>query len=149
MPTPIPDPLVAAIVARWPVARLATLAAEGRPHLVPIAFAVCEGALWSPVDGKPKSGGNLARLRNVERDPRVAVLLDRYTADWRLLWWIRVEARASVVRAAGPVEALRAKYPQYGEVPVFRDAPTWLRIAPERTASWYASAAALEELREA
>ena len=149
MPTPIPEPLVARLVARWPVARLATLSAEGRPHLVPIVFAAFEGALWSPIDGKPKSGGSLARLRNVEREPRVAVLLDRYTADWQRLWWVRIEARASVVRAAGPGEALREKYPQYREVPLFRDEPAWLCIAPERTASWYASAAALEELREA
>jgi hypothetical protein len=45
---------------------------------VPIVFARAGGALWSPIDGKLKAGGGLARVRNIERDPRVALLLDHY-----------------------------------------------------------------------
>ena len=150
MPTPIPEPLVAWLLDTWPVARLATLSPDGRPHLVPVVFGRHEGALWSPIDGKPKSGRTPARVRNVEHDPRVALLLDRYGADWRLLWWIRIDARAAVVRTTSPAEAsLRAKYPQYREVPLQAGEPLWLQIEPERTASWYASPAVLEELRGA
>ena len=147
MPAPIPAPLVERLLDTWPVARLATLAAEGRPHLVPIVFARHRGALWSPIDGKPKASRLLGRVRNVERDPRAAVLLDRYAGDWKLLWWIRIDGRAEVVRGSGAADPVRAKYPQYREVPLFRADPTWLRIAPERTASWYASEAVLDELR--
>jgi len=146
MPAPIPAPLVERLLDSWPIARLATLAEAGRPHLVPIVFAWHGGALWSPIDGKPKASTPLARVRNVERDPRAAVLLDRYTGDWKRLWWIRIDGRAEVMRGSGAADPLRAKYPQYRDVPLFRAEPTWLRVAPERTASWYASEAVLDEL---
>jgi PPOX class probable F420-dependent enzyme len=148
MPAPIPEPLVERLLDTWPVARLATHAAGGRPHLVPIVFARDGGALWSPIDGKPKASTRLERVRNVERDPRACVLLDRYAGDWRLLWWIRVDGFAEVVHGEQIAGRMRAKYPQYRQVPLFRGEPTWLRIAPERTSSWYAGDAVLDELRE-
>ena len=147
MPAPIPEPLVERLLDTWPVARLATLAPDGRPHLVPLVFARRAGALWSPVDGKPKRSAGLARLRHVEREPRVALLLDRYAGDWRRLWWIRIDGRAGVVRGEQAADELRSKYPQYRELPLFRGEPTWLQIEPERIASWYAGEAVLEELR--
>ncbi len=121
----------------WPVARLATIAQDGRPHLVPIVFARVGGALWSPIDGKPKSTGNLARVRNIEREPRVAVLLDHYDADWRQLWWIRIDGRAVQSGADADAEsALRAKYANYASTPLFRDEPALLRITIESLRSW-------------
>jgi len=120
------------------VARLATIAPDGRPQLVPIVFARSGGALWSPIDAKPKSARPLARVRNIERDPRVAVLVDHYEDDWRRLWWVRVDGRASLVRGDAAAEAaLRAKYPQYrGAVALYAGAPLLVRIAPERVARW-------------
>jgi PPOX class probable F420-dependent enzyme len=133
----------------WPVARLATLGPDGAPALVPVVFAKSAGRLWTPVDGKPKSGRELARVANVRRDPRVALLLDQYEAEWSALWWLRVDAVASVVAgedAAGAAEAaraLRAKYPQYAHTPLFREGdplPTLLAFEPRRITSWAASA---------
>jgi PPOX class probable F420-dependent enzyme len=135
------------------VAHLATLCPDGRPHQVPIVFAVVGGALWSPIDGKPKAGGEPARVRNIRGQPAASVLLDDYGPDWRQLWWLRVDGRARVMeggRLAGSGElasveaALRAKYPQYGDVPLFRGAPMLLRIAVERLRSWCAGPAARE-----
>lgn len=134
-----------ALLARWPIARLVTLGAGGRPEPVPIVFVHGAGTLFTPIDGKPKRGGALARERNVRADPRVAVLLDHYDADWERLWWLRIEGRAEVVPAKAwpaPVAALRAKYPQYAQVPLFRGEPRLLRIEIERTTSWRASARA-------
>lgn len=127
-----------------PVARLATLRPDGAPHLVPIVFARAAGALWSPVDGKPKRGAALARLGHVRAEPRVAVLLDAYEDDWSRLWWLRVDGEATVVEVAVPPAeaALRRKYPQYASTPLFAAGPCWLRIAPRRIATWCASAAA-------
>jgi len=154
----LPEPLVERLLAAWPVGRLATLAADGRPHLVPVVFAWHEGALWSPIDGKPKRGATaggraLARERNLVRDPRAALLLDSYGADWTALWWIRVDGRGALCRAqvqggAGAAAALRAKYPQYGSVPLFADesAPRLVRLVPERITSWIASDAVLDRL---
>jgi PPOX class probable F420-dependent enzyme len=140
------------LLERWPVARLATLGRDGAPSLVPVVFAASGGRLWIPVDAKPKLAGELARVANVRRDPRVALLLDRYEADWAALWWLRVDGAGAVVegeRAPGVAEAaaaLRRKYPQYEETPLFRDAePTLLAIEPRRITSWAASLRAAGE----
>jgi PPOX class probable F420-dependent enzyme len=62
------------------VARLATAGADGRPHLVPIVFAVAEGSardvIYSVVDAKPKRTTALRRLTNVAENRSVSVLAD-------------------------------------------------------------------------
>lgn len=104
--------------AAAPVARLATLRPDGTPRLVPITFALVDGVVCSAVDDvKAKRSMRLARLADVERDPRVALIVDHYADDWSQLWWVRVDGTASVV-TGGPghataVAALRAKYPPY------------------------------------
>jgi PPOX class probable F420-dependent enzyme len=140
---PLPEDETQRLLRSWPVARLATLAPGGRPHVVPIVFAWHAGAVWSPVDGKPKRGGPLARVRHLESEPRVSVLLDHYETDWRRLWWIRVDGRAALVAGDGAAEAaLRAKYPQYGEgVALYAGPPALIRIEPERVTSWSAERA--------
>jgi PPOX class probable F420-dependent enzyme len=135
------------VLSVWPVARLATVAASGRPALVPIVFAMVDGAVCSPIDAKPKRTAELQRLRNVARDARAALLLDHYADDWRDLWWLRVDVHAEVcdeaalgARGLERIEAaLAAKYPQYRDVAVFRGAPHLLRMAVESHVAWSAS----------
>ena len=139
--------VIRSLLDRWPVAHLATEGADGRPHQVPIVFARLGEQLWSPVDGKPKRGGELVRVRNVEARPEVGLLLDEYRADWTRLWWLRIDALARVVRAdacdaheiAPAIEALRRKYPQYERVSVTRDPPTLLVFEPRVLRSWSAT----------
>ena len=99
------------------VARLATLSRSGRPHLVPVTFAVAGDVIYSAVDTKPKTTVNLARLRNIRADARVTVLADHYAEDWTALWWVRADGRAAIVAdpaaMAGPIGLLAQKYPQY------------------------------------
>ncbi|WP_433011034.1 TIGR03668 family PPOX class F420-dependent oxidoreductase [Kribbella sp. CA-294648] len=92
---------------------------ELRPHLVPIVFALTGDELTGAelviaVDQKPKATTDLQRLRNLAANPHVAVLCDRYDADWRQLWWVRVDGTARV-NAQNPaaISLLAAKYPQY------------------------------------
>jgi PPOX class probable F420-dependent enzyme len=143
----IPEPVCEALLDAWPVARLATLAADGRPVLVPLVFARAGKRLWSPVDGKPKraaAGRELARVANLRRDPRCSLLLDRYERDWRRLWWIRIDGEAEVVRGdpeqdaelAAAAQALRDKYPQYRATPLFAGPPTLLCLRPASVCSW-------------
>jgi PPOX class probable F420-dependent enzyme len=121
----------------WPVARLATIRPDGRPHIVPVVFAHVAGALWSPIDGKPKGAGPIARVRNIEREPRVSLLIDDYGEDWKRLWWVRIDGRAELVSGNAAAEAaLRAKYPQYREVPLYAAAPLLIRIEPTGVAAW-------------
>src|SRR5688500_920528 len=90
------DDATLAILERWPVATLATVAEQGRPHAVPIVFARSHGSLWSPIDGKPKRGVELARVRHIRRDPRVSLLFSHYQEDWSLLWWLRADGDAQI-----------------------------------------------------
>ena len=123
------------------VARLATFG-SGRPHLVPVVFARCGGALWVPVDGKPKRHTRLKRLANIRANPRVSLLIDHYEEDWCALWWVRVDGRASIVERDGAgfdvaLAALRGKYPQYASVPI----TSAIRIETERVSEWRADGA--------
>ena len=103
------------------VARLATTDPDGRPHLVPIVFALDRDTLYSAVDRKPKRSTTLRRIENARARPDVTILVDHYADDWSRLWWIRLRGRARVLDSGEELEhALRllvAKYPQYRDEP--------------------------------
>ena len=129
------------LVAAARVARLATADAGGRPHVVPIVFALVGDVLWSAVDAKPKTTPRLRRLANVEATGRASVLVDHYDDDWAALWWVRVDGSAEVLAADDPrardgVDALVAKYPQYQ---ADRPAGPALAVRCERWTSWSAT----------
>jgi PPOX class probable F420-dependent enzyme len=103
------------------VARLATIDADGRPHLVPIVFVLDGDTLYTAVDAKPKRSRRLRRIENARARPDVTVLVDRYEDDWRRLWWVRLRASARVLdegeEAERALELLAEKYEQYGSEP--------------------------------
>jgi PPOX class probable F420-dependent enzyme len=95
------------------VARLATADAAGRPHVVPVVFAVDGDTVYTVVDAKPKRTTALRRLRNVAENPFVALLADHYDdSDWDALWWVRAEGRGRVLDPASDVEAARTEAAQ-------------------------------------
>ena len=103
------------------VARLATAGADGRPHLVPVVFAVDGDRIYSAVDAKPKRTTSLRRLANVRENPAVALLVDHYDDDWSALWWVRADGHGRVLdpdagsdaaEAQRAVALLRERYPQ-------------------------------------
>jgi PPOX class probable F420-dependent enzyme len=138
-------------VAAAAVGRLATLRPDGTPRLVPVTFAAvpsdavpenrADDLLCFAVDEvKPKRHARLARLTDIARDDRVALLVDHYDADWATLWWVRVDGRAAV-HADGPLRAralalLAAKYPAYRAAPP--RGPV-VAITPLRWAGWVAT----------
>jgi PPOX class probable F420-dependent enzyme len=123
------------------VARLATVGAEGRPHLVPIVFAVAGDVVYSAVDAKPKRTTALRRLENVRRNPRVALLADHYDdSDWDALWWVRADGVARVLdgsdsEARRAIALLVARYAQYRERPPRGQV---LAVSVERWSGWRA-----------
>lgn len=129
------------------VARLATVAQDGSPRLVPITFAVVGviGAaeeIFSAVDHKPKSTTALARLRRIEHEPRVSLLADEYSEDWAQLWWVRADAYAEVLiegteRDTG-VAFLQRKYEQYRLQP---PANAVIRFLVRQWSGWAAASA--------
>jgi PPOX class probable F420-dependent enzyme len=108
-------------LARARVARLATTDPDGRPHLVPIVFAIDGDTLYSAVDRKPKRSRTLRRIENARARPDVTILVDHYEEDWRRLWWIRVRGHARVLddgdERERALELLSAKYEQYRSEP--------------------------------
>lgn len=103
--------------AAAPVARLATIDASGRPHLVPVTFACAGDTVYTAVDAKPKTTTRLRRLANIAENPSVSMLADHYDDDWTSLWWVRVDGTAQVVGAGSlfdeAIAALVGKYRQY------------------------------------
>jgi PPOX class probable F420-dependent enzyme len=103
------------------VARLATVRPDGRPHVVPICFALEGETLYTAVDRKPKRSRNLKRLANVRAHPDVEVLVDHYEDDWEKLWWVRLHGRGRVLEAGlehdHALALLVAKYRQYRKQP--------------------------------
>lgn len=100
------------------VARLATITEAGKPHVVPIVFAVDGDTLYFAVDSKPKTTTNLKRLKNIAAHPAVSILADHYDDDdWARLWWVRADGVARVVTDAGEadhaVALLAEKYLQH------------------------------------
>lgn len=133
---------------------LGTAAPDGRPRLVPIAYAVAVAladtaqwplVLYSALDEKPKSVMDpraLARVRDVLARPQVSVLVDEWSEDWTRLSWLRLDGSAKLIEHShdhpaehqAAVSLLRDRYPQYAthrleERPI-------LRIEIERVVGW-------------
>src|SRR2546426_11641090 len=120
------------------VAHLATADANGRPHVVPVCFAYLDGGIYIAIDEKPKRSLRLKRLRNIEENPQVALVLDRYDEDWSRLGWVLVQGTAAVLDS-GPehgraLTALREKYPQYLEMAL--EGRPVISVTVERVSSW-------------
>ena len=120
------------------IGHLATVRVDGRPHIVPIVFAVDGETIRSIADSKPKRGLDLLRNRNIAGNPAVSVLVDEYEESWRSLWWVRVDGTARVVEEGADrdrtIELLREKYPQYAEWTTPFGAATIIQI--EKLTSW-------------
>ena len=122
------------------VARLATVGANGKPHLVPITFAVEGDTVYFAVDAKPKRTTDLQRLKNIEANPAVCLLVDHYDEDWSKLWWVRIDGTARVIdepkAAAHAVELLAARHPQYRHE---KPAGPVVAISIDRITAWSAA----------
>ncbi len=125
------------------VARLATVDAKHRPHVVPVCFAYDGKVFYTAIDQKPKrvAPERLTRVRNILAVPQVALLIDQYDEDWTQLWYVLIRGKAKLIPMSGHKERawalrkLRAKYPQYAGRMLPNDAPI-IRITPHRTAFW-------------
>jgi PPOX class probable F420-dependent enzyme len=139
-------PTERAFIDRHRVARLATSDLHGAPHVIPIVYASEDEALYFIVDDKPKrTHTGLKRLRNIEQNPRVALLIDDYHEDWSSLAYLLIHGRAAVVadreEYARVLGALRARYPQYRPMRLAADSHPMVRITRERSHLWQATPA--------
>jgi PPOX class probable F420-dependent enzyme len=123
------------------VAHLATSDQYARPHAVPIVFVWRDGILYTPLDRKPKRDDDwhaLRRVRNIETNGRVAIVVDRYDEDWSRLAWVLLEGLATILESGEERDAaaklLREKYAQYQTLSL-EDRPI-VRVEIERGTEW-------------
>ncbi len=119
------------------VGHLASVRPNAEPHVVVVTYALIGHSVVTMIDAKPKTTQRLQRLINIESNPAVSLLTDHYAEDWRSLWWVRIDGRATV-HTEGPIweeasAALAAKYPQYSKEPPQGPA---LVISIDKVTSW-------------
>ena len=125
-------------IERQRVSHLATADRSGRPHVVPVCFAQLDERFYIAIDEKPKRSVRLKRLRNIEENPRVSLVFDRYDDDWERLGWVLVQGTAFVL-VEGPeheraLAALRERYKQYHAMAL--EGRPVIRVTVERVSSW-------------
>jgi PPOX class probable F420-dependent enzyme len=118
---------------------MASVGPDGRPHAVPVVFAVAADVLVTGVDQKPKETTQLRRIRNIRANPAVTLLAQEYDEDWSTLWWVRVDALATVEDGGATwqqgIDLLVARYAQYRDDPP--RGPV-IRMLAQRWSGWAA-----------
>ena len=130
-----------ALLATARVAHLATSDQYARPHVVPIVFVWTNDVLYTPLDRKPKRDDDwhaLRRVRNIETNGRVAIVVDRYDEDWSRLAWVMVEGVATILESGeerdGAAALLNEKYSQYETLSL--EGRPIVRVSIERASEW-------------
>ncbi len=124
------------------VARLATGDEQGRPHMVPICYAYDGRCFYTALDQKPKQvpPERLARVRHIQANPNVALLIDEYGEDWGKLWYILVRGRAEILSKGAKhdkaLRLLKKKYPQYASGTLLPQQAPVIQIVPTQIISW-------------
>lgn len=135
-------PAVEEFIERARVARLATIDSEFKPHLVPVVFVFDGNHFFIPVDEKRKTAKpeKLKRIRNIQDNPNVTLLIDEYSEDWTKLAFVMIQGKASVatkeegnIQVREAYKKLMTKYLQYQKV---RVGEMCIIITPKKVASW-------------
>lgn len=121
--------------------RLATATRDGAPHVIPVCYA-CDGAsLYIALDSKPKrvAPERLRRVRNILENPRVALVIDRYSDDWSELAYLLIQGTAALLPPGDAehrraVALLRERYLQYQAMPI--DRQPVIAIRPAAVIAW-------------
>jgi PPOX class probable F420-dependent enzyme len=122
------------------VAHLATADSTAQPLVIPICFAFDGKEFFSPIDEKPKrvSPQKLKRLRHIEENSQVSLVIDRWDEDWHKLAYVLVSGRAKILLTGQnhrrAVSLLRRKYRQYRSMAI--DQRPMIVIRPLSTKVW-------------
>jgi PPOX class probable F420-dependent enzyme len=114
---------------------LATIGEDGMPHVVPVVFAVVDGRIFSPIDDKPKSGRELARVKNIRSRDKAAFLVDRWSEDWLRLGWVMMRGNAVIEEPGWVTQTFLDRYPQY-EAMGFSSGERAIALSPTIVSWW-------------
>ncbi len=87
------------LIKRAKVARLATVDQKSHPYVVPVVFVFHENSFFIPLDEKVKTvnARKLKRVKNIEKNPNVTLLIDKYQNDWKKLFFLMIHGKATVI----------------------------------------------------
>lgn len=126
---------ILAFIRSQRVARLATVDADGTPHNVPICPVVLSSKIYFA------SGRDARKVRNIQRNPRVALAFDHYTENWKELAGAMIvgtgvaSAQGATFRRAR--QALYRKYRRYARVaPITEGDSVIVCVTPTASHSW-------------
>lgn len=123
------------------VARLATVDQKSHPYVVPVVFVFHKNSFFIPIDEKTKSANpkNLKRVKNIEKNPNVTLLIDKYQNDWKNLFFLMIHGKAKVIdekdcKLMDKIHKLLIlKYPQYKKIGV---GDSCITIEPTKVRFW-------------
>jgi PPOX class probable F420-dependent enzyme len=143
------------IIDKARVARLATVDSEWRPHVVPVVFTFDGENYYIPIDKKtkrePSKPEGLKRVKNIQVNPNVALLIDEYNENWTKLYFVMIHGRASLISNKKGQEQnelpisffntllekahklLYEKYPQYQKISIGEYV---IMIHPQKVITW-------------
>ena len=136
-------PVIEEFIERARVARLATVDYASKPYLVPVVFVFDGNHFFIPIDQKRKTvkPQKLKRIKNIQDNPNVALLIDKYNEDWTKLAFVMIQGKASIItsKTQGNIQLqeaykkLTTKYRQYQKI---RLSEMCIIIKPEKVVSW-------------
>jgi len=129
------------LIKRAKVARLATVDQKSHPYVVPVVFVFHENSFFIPLDEKVKTvnAGKLKRVKNIEENPNVTLLIDKYQNDWKKLFFLMIHGKATVIDGKNSKlmdkihKLLILKYPQYKKIGIGNSCIT---INPTKVTFW-------------
>jgi len=123
------------------VARLATVDQKSHPYVVPVVFVFHENSFFIPLDEKVKTvnARKLKRVKNIEKNPNVTLLIDKYQNDWKKLFFLLIHGKATITDGKNSKlmdkihKLLISKYPQYKKIGIGNSC---IAINPTKVTFW-------------
>ena len=131
---------VLAFLDRHSVGRFSTVDPGGQPHIVPVCYGVEAETVYFSIDQKPKQAAHrpLKRILNLFHNPRVALIVDHYEADWTQLGWVMIQGQAELLTHGHEhtlaQHQLKNRYPQLQKMKI--DALPVIAIRIKHIISW-------------
>ena len=82
---------LARLLTRERDCRVATVGRDGMPHVVPVCYVLVDGKVCFG------TGSGSQKVRNLQADPHVAVLVDLYSENWNFIKGVMLQGTARFI----------------------------------------------------
>jgi PPOX class probable F420-dependent enzyme len=146
------DGVAKELISRSRVARLGTVDDYNQPYVIPVVFVFDGACFFMPLDSKRKTvrSRDLRRVKNIEKNAKVSLLVDEYSESWKELWFIMIMGVAGILEKKDHIVLIKeihrmliAKYPQYESLGI---GESCIKIKPIKVISWKNAEASIEHL---